>query len=164
MRKRVYRGYTLIELLIVIFIISIVTSVALLSMDRNQNRQLAAVAKELMEAITLAQEQAMLQPAVIGIQFTAHAYQFYSYQPAFDTQAAHWSLLKDNVLSGRPLPAEMRLAIQTDAIAEDHPSIPQIVISTSGDMTPFKISLGEAGKAPRYIIKGEADGEVRLEK
>src|SRR5262245_4100630 len=132
MRGRVYRGYTLIELLIVIFIISIVTSVALLSVGHHQNRELAAVAKELMEAITLAEEQAMLQPAVIGIQFTARAYQFYRYQPAFDTQAAHWSLLKDNVLSGRSLPAGMRLTVQTDAIADDHSSIPQIVISTNG--------------------------------
>ena len=56
-------GFTLIELLVVIFIISIVTSVALLSISRNENKQLEAFTNELVQTVTLAEEQAMLQPS-----------------------------------------------------------------------------------------------------
>jgi hypothetical protein len=37
---------------------------------------------------------------------------------------------------------------------------PPIIFSTSGDMTPFTIYVGRVGEAPRYAIKGEADGKL----
>jgi len=69
-------GFTLIEILVVILIISIVTSVALLSISRNENRQLETFTKDLVQTLTLAQEQAMLQPAVLGLAIERHTYQF----------------------------------------------------------------------------------------
>ena len=43
---------------------------------------------------------------------------------------------------------------------EDEDQLPQVVISTNGDITPFTIYVGKKGKSPRYVIKGDADGNI----
>jgi general secretion pathway protein H len=63
-------GFTLIEILIVMVIISIVGAASLLSISRNKNSQMENFARQLTNLITLAQQQAMLQPAVIGMTFS----------------------------------------------------------------------------------------------
>lgn len=37
---------------------------------------------------------------------------------------------------------------------------PDIIISSSGDMTPFTITIGKKGEQPRYLIRGNTDGTV----
>ena len=43
---------------------------------------------------------------------------------------------------------------------ENEKHSPQIVISTNGDITPFKIYVAKTGKSPRYVISGDADGNI----
>lgn len=161
------RGFTLIELLVVIFIISIVTSVALLSVSRNENRQLEAFAKELQQSVTLAEEHAMLQPSVLGLSFASESYQFVSYQPpAGPDKKQSWSPIQDQLLGKHIIPNGVELRIEVSGQKahqqEDEEAAiqPQVVISTNGDITPFTIYVGKKGKSPRYVLKGDADGNV----
>ena len=88
--KRSKAGYTLIEILIVVLIISIVTSVAMLSIGRNENKQMESFAQELMQMLSLAEEQAMLQPTVLGLMLSEQSLQFASFKPAFDSDKSSW--------------------------------------------------------------------------
>lgn len=166
-------GFTLIELLVVIFIISIVTSVALLSISRNENRQLEAFTNELLQSVTLAEEHAMLQPAVLGLSFARESYQFLTYQPpAGADKKQTWIPASDKLLDKHIIPSDIELSIEVggqkaiqqkdeEPENDEQPAHqPQVVISTNGDITPFTIYVGKKGKSPRYVIKGDADGNV----
>ena len=82
MTMRRNSGFTLIEVLIVIFIISIVSTTALMTIGRNENRRLETLAIQITQMLTLAEEEALLQPAVIGLAISDTSFQFLRYQPA----------------------------------------------------------------------------------
>lgn len=161
------KGYTLIEILIVLFIVSIVTSMAFVTIGGNENRRLESFANELTQMLTLAEEQAMLQPSVLGLSVNEQALQFASYETQEEEKKKSWVPLTDKLLGHHRIPKGVELAIEVgdkrtssmDA-KKDEKNNPQIIISTNGDVTPFTIYVGKPGEKPRYIIKGHADGSV----
>jgi len=160
-------GYTLIEILIVMFIISIVTSIALLSIGKNQNKQLESFANEFSQMVTLAEEQAMLQPSILGLSVRADAFEFSAFHPGVGEKKPAWIAVEERVLGKRRIPDDIQVGIEaggnkTAASGEDDAasSVPQIIISTNGDLTPFTVYVGRKGEKPRYMIKGDADGNV----
>lgn len=161
---RSMRGFTLIEILVVLFIISIVTTVALLSISRNENRQLEAFTKEFIQRVTLAEEQAMLQPSVLGLAIEGNAYQFARYQPAQGEKKSFWQPTQDTLLANYEIPRGIELNVEVGGKKieqdENEKHSPQIVISTNGDITPFTIYVAKTGKSPRYVISGDADGNI----
>jgi general secretion pathway protein H len=163
--KQLNRGYTLIEILVVIFIISLVTSVAVLSIGRNENKQVEAFANQLTQMLSFAEEQAMLQPNVLGLSFNKHSLQFSSLQIEQDGTKQNWIPLNDNVLGKRDFPGDIEIGIQVgNALANNDDQtvkdVPQIIISTNGDFTPFTIYVGRKGKKPLYVISGDENGTV----
>lgn len=164
-------GFTLIEILVVLFIISIVSTVALLSISRNSNKQIETFANELAQTITLAEEQALLQPAVIGVRVKNDVVEFSAYHPpvpAEKNKTASWELIQDDVLGKHAIPSsvavkvEMANAHPSDSAENEEKQQPQIIISTNGDVTPFTIYVGKQDEKPRYVIKGEADGTITV--
>jgi general secretion pathway protein H len=163
-------GFTLIEILVVIFIISIVTSVALLTISRNENKKIDAFAIELAQLITLAEEQAMLQPQVLGLLVDDQTLQFKSMHQSGDKIS--WTVLEDKLLGTREVPDDIALTLRLTAEkpkeADDEKTdddetvkqIPQIIISTNGDLTPFSLYIGKRGQNPRYLITGDEDGHL----
>jgi len=162
------RGFTLIEILVVLFIISIVTTVALLTISRNENRKLEAFTKTFIQRMTLAEEQAMLQPSVLGLAIEGNEYQFARYQPAQGEKKSFWEPTFDALLSHYAIPDDIELNIEVDGkktVMKSHENenqkyFPQIVISTNGDITPFKIYVAKTGASPRYVISGDESGNI----
>ena len=157
-------GFTLIEILIVLFIISIVSSVALLSIGHNENKRLASFANELTQTMVLAEEQAMLQPSVLGVILKDNSLQFVTLQSITDKNKS-WLPLNDKVLNQHLVPDNIQLEIEVggqrvDLSDDKAATMPQIIISTNGDVTPFRIYIGKKGERPRYMVVGEADGNV----
>ena len=157
MRKQ--RGFTLIELLIVIAIISIVSSIALITLSYNPNKNVNSFANQLLQIMTLAEHEALLRPAILGLGFTENSYQFYQ----FDS-SAKWNVLKDNVWKRRSIPKNIQvtLKINNESIALN--GIPSIVFTENSEVTPFVILLGIKGSNPIFQIKGEASGVVKIER
>jgi general secretion pathway protein H len=158
-------GFTLIEILIVMVIISIVGAASLLSISRNKNSQMENFARQLTNLITLAQQQAMLQPAVIGMTFSDSTVQFYQYQEASAKQPEAWIALQSSALGKHPIPKSLRLVLKMqDKTIVAKADQPQLIISTNGDLTPFSIFIGEKEEAARYRVIGSDDGAVSSEK
>lgn len=170
MKRKSASGFTLIEILVVIFIISIVTSVALLTIGRNENKKIDAFAIELAQLITLAEEQAMLQPQVLGLLIDDQTLQFKSMHQSGDK--TNWIVLEDKILGTREVPDDIALTLHLagekpkeadDEKTDDDETvkqIPQIIISTNGDLTPFSLYIGKRGQKPRYLITGDEDGHL----
>lgn len=157
-------GFTLIELLVVIFIISIVTTVTLMTISRNENRDIETFATELTQMVSLAEEQAMLQPTVLGISLAPHTIQFATLGKDEESHKPVWLPLEDHVLDRYSIPQNIQISLQVAGVPVSlNPvtkSIPQIIISTNGDVTPFVMYVGKKGKKPRFAITADADGNV----
>lgn len=155
-------GYTLIEILIVLFIISIVTTVGLLAIGSSDNREMKSVANELTQIVVLAEQQALLSPNVLGLTVHPHTLQFSSLQTAVNGKENTWLPLQDTVLKAYQVPSDIQISVNVGekiAIATQA-NHPQIVISTNGDITPFTIYIGKKGEKPYYAVIGDADGSV----
>lgn len=151
-------GFTLIEILIVMIIISIVASVAVLSIGRNQNKRIEYMARQIANAITLAEQQAILQPAVLGFSLNTQAYQFYR----FEEKTQQWQPLSDSILGKHMIPADIlvKISVTTKPASDPASSKPQLVIAPSGDLTPFTLWVGKYDEAPLYQITGQSNGTI----
>lgn|SRR3990167_741781 len=155
-------GYTLIEILIVMVIVSIVTGVAMLTIGRSENKKLETVASELTQMISLAEEQAMLQPAVLGLAIAPQSYRFFRLKTDESTQKNSWVLLQDYILNRQMVPQDIELRLMSDGQKQSDQK-PAIIISTNGDMTPFTIYISKRNEKPKYIVRGDTDGNVTSE-
>jgi general secretion pathway protein H len=157
-------GYTLIEILVVLFILGIVTSVALLSINQNDNKQMESFANEVTQLMTLAEEQAMLEPKVLGLSMGEHTFQFASLQSGKNGKKNSWLPMQDVILGKHTIPRNMQMgvALGNGSLKTDqHDSFaPQIIISMNGGITPFAIYVGKKGQKPRYVITGDGDGNI----
>lgn len=170
MKHSVPGGFTLIEILIVMFIMSIAASAALLSMRMNENKQIESFAKDLLQTITLAQEQAMLQPALLGFSINEDEVQFMELSSFGDKKKPLWVRLQDHVLGSHAIPINMQVGLKMNDLREeeeeetaldnDKEIAPQVVISTNGDVSPFSLYVGKKGQKPRFLITGDANGYI----
>lgn len=160
-----YAGFTLIEILIVILIISIVSSIAVLTISHNQNKRMEYFANDLADLISLAEEEAMLRPAVLGLVFTKNQFQFYEYQPAAKKNNLWVVLGNDPTFHPHDLPSDIKVTLKIEGQivppAEDLKNVfPALIISGTTDITPFIILIGKKNGEPRYQIKGNANGMI----
>lgn len=156
-------GYTLIEVLVVLLIISIVSSIVLLRISFNEDKEILNFANEIQETLFLAEEKALLQPMVLGLSLNEHSLQFMHYQ-GIETKKK-WISLQDHMLGQHAIPAGLELVLvengkSVDSSQKKHPLQPQIIFSMNGDVSPFQLYVGKKGKKPRYLIQGDVNGTI----
>ncbi|HSW70715.1 MAG TPA: type II secretion system minor pseudopilin GspH [Gammaproteobacteria bacterium] len=157
-------GYTLLEVLVVLVIISIVAGMAMLSLGHNENKELQAFTRELAEILSLAEEQALLQPTTLGLMLRPHSFGLYEYRKTQHQMA--WQALNDRELGIREMPADTQIILQIanqTVSQEEQGEKPPIIISTNGTLTPFTMLIGKKNKKPRYKLSGLADGTISAE-
>lgn len=149
------QGFTLIEILVVMVIISIVTTVAMLSLGRNNTKVVEAFVNDFTQSITLAEEQAMLAPAVLGLTFDGKTWGFVA------RAKSSWNPWSQEGLQTRDIPNGLN--VQFGTIQASSTTTPKIIISSNGDMTPFTLYVGKTGEKPSVKIEGNADGSLTTE-
>jgi general secretion pathway protein H len=149
------RGFTLIEILVVIVIIGIVMSVAILSITlAGGDNQLRDEAQRIVSLVEVAKDESLLQGREFGLEFMQDAYRFVE----FDPLTRQWSeIIGDDTLRLRQLPEELelelyiedrRVTLKADPARmssgeEDRRGVeryaPHVLIYSSGDMSPFEV-------------------------
>ncbi|NJO14429.1 MAG: type II secretion system minor pseudopilin GspH [Thioploca sp.] len=100
------KGFTLIEIMVVLIIIGVVLSFVTLSVGNGrQTQQLQQEAQRLASLLTLASQEAILQAKELGVAFTPEGYRFYEWQGQTKWQA----LNNDDLFYPRILPPTIRL-------------------------------------------------------
>lgn len=162
MTKRIMKGFTLIEVLIVIVIISIVSGVAMVTISSNKTKQLESLAKQLTRLITLAESEAMLQPCTLGLAFYSHHFQFFKYKP--EAEKDHlWQAITTGNLGLHKIPEHVQITVRVNNEGKALDGKPHILISESGDITAFTIAIANIGDKPAYVVRGDASGNVQTE-
>lgn len=152
-------GFTLLELLVVIAIIGIIISFATLSIGQNTSRVVQEDAERLQRLVQLASEEAVLQGRELALQFDRDRYQF------LELGAEEWqTVVDDSMLRERALPEMIELELMVEgaeASFEDKKNLPRIFILSSGELTPFLITLS-TDDGEEYSLAGQVNGKLVL--
>jgi general secretion pathway protein H len=149
-------GFTIIEILVVLLIIGITMGVALLAFgDFGKQRRILMAAEQLINDVNLVQQQAILETSTLGIRFNQNTYQVVRFQTPH-----HWQVMpgksifhqqhfpKDAVIRFKHLPAQK--------------NAPQIMVYSSGDMSPFTLTISLEHQHSLITIIGKSNGEMIL--
>jgi len=157
------RGFTLLEVMVVMLLIGIMTGFALLSVGGGPRERLTEEGQRLAALVELHQQEAILRGEVRGIRFTRTGYAILSLneQGEWQSPAAATTLVQ------RELPKDIVLGLWVD----DRPAalaatdrLPQVLLLASGEATDFVAVFGFADDqgpdAPLYRVAGDALGRL----
>src|SRR4051812_704300 len=127
------RGFTLIEILIVMVIISIVATTAMLTIHFNQRKQVEDFSEQLSDLISLAENNAMMHSVPYGIALSNHAIQFYVWNENKKT----WEIAPSHVFHEKKLLDNMRIVLKIHDQTIPADGVPRLIVSPNGDLPEF---------------------------
>ena len=162
------RGFSLIEIMVVIAIIGLVTAVVMIKFaGSNRDTGLDQEAERLSALFDYVREQAELQTRDFGFRATDHGYSFV----VFDVIANQWRPVEeDDALRDRELPEglEPQVVVEGRSIVLDREKKqlkdfqPQILIFANGDLSSFEISLQREGAEQSARLYTDEQSDIRL--
>ncbi len=161
-------GFTLLEVLVVLFIVGIMFSFAVLRVgDQGSEQAVRREAERLRALLILAGERAVLEAREFSLSFSEEGYGF------LVLEDDNWQLIEDDELFRvRELPEgiifeltanELPVELAT-AVGEDEGPVPHVLILSSGELTPFQLTFYAEQGTAAYLVEGEYLGEIKLER
>jgi len=179
--KSLQRGFTLIELLVVVTIIAMVSSLVVTSIGNDPNRIMENTAQRFVSQIELMSEEAALRGIDFGL-FIDEEKKTYQFLVFADNQWTTNTIpqyakvievsdflnvtieltneLNVNMLEGyNPLlDAELNNSVEFD----EEQLFPQVAILSSGEFTPFQITLATVDESEELTINVDMQGKHTL--
>lgn len=160
-------GFTLLELLIVIFIISLISAgfIKLSVGFSSATQSLEDETRRLHRLLNLTAQEAILNGGRIGLLIESDTYHFVS-----PGQQNRWEIIDDDILKSHQLPQGWSLELKQDdqvvspaVIKEGDPlPSPSIIFYASGEMTAFQLSIYPAGYPDPSLIEAKENGEIEM--
>ncbi|MCF6318473.1 MAG: GspH/FimT family pseudopilin [Proteobacteria bacterium] len=152
MRNTQALGFTLIEILVVVVIVSILTvmGVQLIS-SGSVERNLQQQGRILQSSIEYSCDQAVLQNTPYGLMVSQAAYGFSIFTNQTWQEVIYQETSLDKILLDGSL-FSLTLDGQTVVLEEELDSTPQIVCNTSGEISPFSLTLSDATEQHHYQL------------
>jgi len=176
------RGFTLIEIMVVVVIAGIVSSIVIMSMgvigdDRNLQREVYRMGS----LIELAADEATLQGRDFGLEIHRSGYRFVEHDPYTNRWA---EIIGDEILRPRKLPDDFEFELfiedrrvsldadaattETDEDADRRSGIdnyaPHALLLSSGDLSPFDLTITRLSDDAWLRLSVLPNGEVRIGK
>ena len=173
-------GFTLIELLVVIVVIAIILSVSVFSMSIvRDDRELQREVYRIGSLLEVAQDEAVMQGREFGLEIMLNSYRFVEFDPferiwvevAEGDQFRFRQLSEDVEIELRLEDKFIELEFEAQDLSDDKDEnqsnskndyAPHILISSSGDSTPFELRLVNRDLEQVVILTGDLTGEVEV--
>lgn len=183
-RRRDLTGFTLIEIMVVMVIIGVLATMISLSIGgRSTDDRMQAEARRLQQLIRFAADEAQAKGLEIGLRHTPAGFEFVGLE-----SGGGWSVYQDSSLRPRKIPTPFYLEMrvegklippaaevkpeaeqkktedeEADENEEEESAVkPQILLLSSGEMTPFTLDLKLKGHPAWYRVEGDVLGRLSL--
>jgi general secretion pathway protein H len=156
----------------VVTIIGIFAGAAVLSLGVvGDDREVEHEARRLKSLLDLVHEEAVMQSRDFGVLFGDDGYRFYTYDY---TQAKWVEPVGDNLFAAHDLktPLRLKLKLEDRTLVLDTPKgededrtqepEPQVVILSSGEMTPFEAEIRRDAAGGRFLLTAELNGNIEI--
>jgi general secretion pathway protein H len=167
------KGFTLIEILVVLVIMAVIISLAVLSIGTTgRDTQLDEESRRIEGLVDILHERALLEGRDFGLRIEPAGYGFLVYSADRD----RWLPLNDeHEFRHRDLPKGVSFQLELDSIqvvlkapeqnlsGDDPPPPPQVAIAASGEGTPFHLTLLREETQARAAVNGDAFGKTSQE-
>lgn len=158
--------------MVVVLIIGVMATFAVMSIGgRSLDDGLETEARRLRELLVLAADEAVLQGTELGFRQTDEGYQFLRFESAATPDGEPWVPVDDDpALRARKVPAPLFLDLRVEgravvpAAAGDPPGPPHVLLSSSGEMTAFRLRVRARDHAPHYQLDADVVGQMTLER
>jgi len=163
-------GFTLVEILVVVVIMAVLTTVAVLSIGLlGSDRGLEAEGDRYADVVAAASEQAGLEGRDFGIWIGPDRYEVRAYV----ARHQRWETLPDDRLyETHELPAgvvpHLELEGKVVLLGRDKPDTPetprtpQVLLFASGDSSAYRLDLVRDGTNATLSVEGHADGTLSV--
>jgi len=155
-------GFTLLEILIVLFIVAIMSGVVVANLPSfAQTDDFDTETRRLKTLLDLARLEAQVQTSEFGFKPSQRGYEFRLYDESQDK----WLPVQARPFSPRELGAEITLSVKIEDNSmklggeTSTGGAPPILILSSGEITPFELTLTTVGAVSRTLL---ADGYSEL--
>ena len=158
-------GFTLIELLVILLIIGLSVGFIVLSVSTRGNVQLAEEeARRLAALIEMAQQEAIVHNQEIAVVFGRDGYRF------LRLEENKWQAIPaDELLKPRELPPSLMLQLTLEGDSPgigdaDEADTPHLFLLSSGESTPFEVTIKPVDEPGGYRVQGAEDAKVLIER
>lgn len=142
------KGFTLIEILVVILIVGITLSFALLAFgDFGEKRRIIVAAEQFNAYVQLVQQQAILETSTLGIELNKNGYQIRQ----LSTSGKWIPMSSRGIFHDQHFPKGLIFHLRHHTTKR---GMPEIIINSSGDMTDFILDFGSSKQAVITTIIG----------
>jgi general secretion pathway protein H len=174
------RGFTLIEIMVVVVIVATIVSIALLSVGVvGEDNELDQERLRLATLIEMAQDNAMMQGREFGVELMRSSYRFVE----FDPLTRQWAEVPgDELYRLRYLPEGVEFVLYIDdkliPLEEDpknlgddsdsmiasgvNPYLPHLFVFASGEANVYEIRLRRPQTDHELIMRGDVLGQIRF--
>ena len=134
------RGFTLIEIVVVVVIISIVIGMTTISIGDPQAKRIKQSSTRVATLLQLAKEQAIFNSQDYALSVWESGYAFYT------LSETGWNIIADDrIFRTRDLPEGLEFFLYLDdlkvILEREDKKKPQIFITSDGEISPFKLEI-----------------------
>ena len=148
-------GFSLIEILIVIFIIGISLGFAMLAFgDFGSSRRIMMASEQFINYVKFVEQQAVFESTTLGIGFDHNDYRVLR----FNTSKGWQVLAQKNIFNAQHFPRDALIHLSSSSGQKS----PQIIIDSSGNISPFRLNIDTLAKVHVVQVIGEYNGDINL--
>jgi general secretion pathway protein H len=160
------RGFTLIEVLVVLVIMAAMAGLLVIGFRDNPEQRLRREADNLAGLLNAAADEAVMRGVELGLAIDDEGYRFVY----FDTKKKQWLAAADKALAPHAFPDPVSVTITLDGEQLDEQMLerirvlsergddeklrPMVLLLSSGEVTPFTLTLEYEGEF-RVIVSGD---------